>query len=68
MAKFKKGDRVRYSRRYINQFVDSAYKSVLKFYRGKVLNVKPDQIDTLMQYDGSFCRAEYTKWALKRID
>ena len=68
LTKFKKGDRVKYSRRFINQFIDSQYKASLCFYRGRIEKVLTNSIRVNMHYLDFGTYADYTFWALKKID
>ena len=67
--KFKKGDRVKFSRKYIAQFFNSEYKRMLCHYHGKILSVYAGGlVGAVLRYHDNEVQAEFYVSSLKKID
>ena len=67
--KFKKGDRVKFSRKYIAQFGDSEYKRMLCHFHGKILSVYAGGlVGAVLRYQELGVQAEFYVSSLKKID
>jgi hypothetical protein len=63
--KFKAGDKVKYSRRYIELYRE---RENLVHWHGEVRKVLGNVVVALMQYQNTRTYGDFLPWALKRVD